>query len=77
MFTPHLKSTGRNYVTATALVVFALVFTPAVVIISGPPGYLSLALALASGATCIGLAWVKWKRSSHLFVPSIVGRGKA
>ena len=72
MFAPHLKSTGRNYVTSAALVVFALVFTPAVVIISGPPGYLSLSLALASAATCVTLAWFKWKRSSRLSVPSIV-----
>ena len=60
MFTAHLRPIVRHGVTAAALVAFALVFTPAVVIISGPPGYLSLSLAMASGATCISLAWVKW-----------------
>jgi hypothetical protein len=72
MFETSQKSTGTRYTTTVAFLVMAFIFSPAVLIVSRPMGYLSISLAVACSAGCIALAWVNWKRSSQLFIPSIV-----
>ena len=74
MFDPPLKSTGREYTTTIALLAVAFIFIPAVVVAERLFGYLSLSLALAGSALCVTLAWVHWKRSSQLTMPSIAIR---
>ena len=71
MFDPSHKATGTAYTTTVALLLVAFVFSPVVLVASRPFGYLSLSLAIASSALCVTLAWVSWKRSSQLSIPSI------
>ena len=72
------KSTGTRYTTTVALLTVAFIFSPAVLFVSRPVGYVSVALAIAFSALCVTLAWVNWKRSSQLFIPSIaIQRGTA
>jgi len=71
MFEPHQKSTGTGYTMTVALVAAALVFSPAVLFMSRPFGYGLASLAVAFSALCVTLAWVNWKRSSKLTMPSI------
>jgi hypothetical protein len=72
------KSTGTRYTTMIALLSVAFIFSPAVLFVSRPVGYVSVALAIACSALCVTLAWVNWKRSSQLSIPSIaVQRGTA
>lgn len=71
MFDPHQKSTGTGYTTTAALLAVAFIFIPAVLVVSRPFGYLSLSLAIACSALCVTLAWVNWKKSSQLSIPSI------
>lgn len=72
MFQASQKSTGTGYTTTVAFLLAALVFSPAVLIVSRPLGYVSVSLAVASSALCITLAWMTWKRTSQLSIPSIV-----
>ncbi len=65
------KSTGTGYTTTVALLIMAIIFCPAVLIASRPIGYVSLSLAIACSALCVILAWVNWKKSSRLTIPSI------
>ena len=71
MFDPSQKPTGTSYITTVALLALAFVFSPAVLVISRPFGYLALWLAIACSAVCVTLAWVNWRRSSQLSIPSI------
>lgn len=71
MFALRQKSTGTEYTLTVALLAVAFIFSPAVLVASGPLGYLSLSLAVACSAICVTLAWVCWKRSSQLSIPSI------
>lgn len=71
MFNAHLKSTGREYTTTVALLVIALIFIPALVLVSRPSGYLLLSLAISCSAICVALAWVSWERSSQVSIISI------
>ncbi len=71
MFQASQKSTGTGYTTTVAFLLVAFVFSPAILIISRPLGYMSVSLAAAFSALCIILAWVNWKRSSQLSIPSI------
>jgi hypothetical protein len=71
MFDSDQKSTGTGYTTAVALFIIASIFCPAVLVASRPVGYVSLSLAIACGALCVTLAWVNWKKSSRLTIPSI------
>ncbi len=76
MFDSSRKSTEINYTTTVALLSGAFIFSPAVLAISRPFGYLSLSLAVAFSALCVALAWFDWKESSQLFIPSIVTPGR-
>ena len=71
MFESNQKSTGTRYTTTVGLLIMAFIFCPAVLVASRPVGYVSLTLALACSALCVILAWVNWKKSSRLTIPSI------
>jgi hypothetical protein len=65
------KSTGTGYTTTVAFLLVAFVFSPAVLIVSRPLGYVSVSLAIACSVLCTLLAWVNWKRASRISIPSI------
>jgi hypothetical protein len=71
MFQASEKSTGTGYTTTVAFLLVAFVFSPAVLVISRPFGYVSVSLAVTCSAICVVLAWVNWKRSSQLSIPTI------
>jgi len=71
MFDPYQKPTGNRYTMTAAFLVVAFIFSPALLILSRPLGYLSVSLALACSSLCAILAWVNWKKYSHLTVPSL------
>jgi hypothetical protein len=71
MFQASEKSTGTGYTKAVAFLLVAFIFSPAVLLVSRPLSYVSVSLAIACSALCIILAWVNWKRSSQLSIPSI------
>ena len=71
MFQGSEKSIGRGYTTTVAFLLVAFVFSPAVLIISRPLGYESVSLAIACSGLCTVLAWVNWKKSSRISIPSI------
>jgi asparagine N-glycosylation enzyme membrane subunit Stt3 len=76
MFDASQKSTGTGYTTTVALLAVALIFSPAGLIFYRPFGYMSLTLAIACSALCLGLAWLTWRRSSRLTIPSIANRSE-
>lgn len=71
MFDSHQKPTGTGYTTTVALLAVAFVFSPVVLFISRPIGYVTASLAIACSVFCAGWAWVNWKKSSQLSMPSI------
>lgn len=71
MFEPCEKSTGVNYTLTVALLALAFVFSPAVLVLSGRTGHVSIGLATAVSAFCIVLARINWTRHSRLTIPSI------
>ncbi len=71
MFDLCQKSTGITYTTTVALIVVAFVFSPAVLIMSRPVGYLSVWLAIGCSALCVAMACVTWRKFSRLSIPSI------
>jgi len=74
MFDASQKSTGTSYTTTVALLAVACVFSPAILIASRPFGYFALSTAVICSAVCLVLAFVTWKRSSQLTIPSIANR---
>ncbi len=77
MFDAQQKATGTEYTPTVALLAGAFIFSPVVLILSGPLGYLSVALAITCSALCVTLAWVNWKKSSQLTIPSIVAQERS
>ncbi len=75
MFDSCQKPTGTAYSTTIALLAVAFVFSPAVLVVSRPFGYVALSLAVACSALCVTLAWFNWRKSSRLSIPSIAPRG--
>lgn len=71
MFDSQQKSTGTRYTMTVALLVGALIFSPAALIVAGSTGYVAVSLALACSALCVALAWINWKRRSELTIPSV------
>jgi len=71
MFDSSQKSTGTEYTPTIALLAVAFVFVPAVLLATNSWGYMALSLATVCSTACVGLAWLKWKKSSQLFIPSI------
>jgi VIT1/CCC1 family predicted Fe2+/Mn2+ transporter len=70
MFDTQQKSTGTGYTTTVAFLVVAFIFIPAALVFAGNYGYVSVSLAIAGSAICVGLAWTNWKKS-QLSMPSI------
>ena len=68
------KSTGTGYTTTVALLTVAFIFSPAALVVLRPVGYASVSLAIACSGLCVILAWVNWKKSSQLSIPSIVSQ---
>jgi hypothetical protein len=71
MFDSDQKSTGTGYTTRVALPIMAVIFCPAVLVASRPVGYVSLSLTIACSALRVTLAWVNWKKSTRLTIPSV------
>lgn len=71
MFDSQQKSTGTEYTMTVALLIVALIFSPAVLIVSRPVGYASISVAAACSVFCVAFAWFNWKRYSELTIPSI------
>ena len=71
MFDSHQKSTGTQYTATVALLIVACIFSPAVLIVSHPFGYVSVSLALSCSALCVAFAWINWKKYSQLTIPSL------
>ena len=71
MFDKQQKSIGTGYTTTVTFLVLAFIFIPAALMFSGHYGYVSVSLAVAGSALCVGLAWMNWKKSSQLSMPSI------
>jgi hypothetical protein len=74
MFDAQQKSTGTGYTRTVTFLVIAFILIPAVLVVSRPLGYVSVSLAVAFSALCIALAWVTWKKSSQLSIPSIASQ---
>jgi len=75
MFDTQQKSTGTAYSTTVTFLVVAFIFIPAALMFSGHFGYVSVSLAIGCSALCVALAWLNWKRSSQLSIPSIASQG--
>lgn len=73
MFDPSRFSTRTGFTPSVAFLVAAFILSPAVLSVS-PLSYLTVPLAMACSALCAALAWVAWKKSSPLSVPSIAIR---
>jgi hypothetical protein len=65
------KYAGTRYTIGVAMLVVACVFSPAVLLLSRPSGYVAPALALACSVFCVAFAFINWKKHSDLTVPSI------
>ena len=77
MLESYQKSTGTGYTTTVALLAVAFIFSPALLLISRPFGYGAVSLAVACSTMCAGWAFVNWKKSSQLTMPSIITRSVA
>ena len=64
------KFTGRQYTFTVAWLAFAIVFLPAAVL-TVRPGDVGLLLATAGSVLCVAGAWLTWKKSSRLSIPTI------
>lgn len=64
--------TGADYTPTVALVVFALVFSPALLFLSGPVSEAPITAALTLSAACLAVAWFLWTRFSALSIGSVV-----
>ena len=74
MFATQQKSTGTGYTTTVAFLIVAFIFSPAALMFSGHFGYIAVSLAITCSALCVALAWVTWKKSSQLSIPSIASQ---
>ena len=62
---------GTRYTVGVAMLVVACVFSPAVLLLSRPAGYVAPAMALACSISCVAFAFINWKKHSELTIPSI------
>jgi len=74
LFDSHLKSTSRNYTVIVALLAIAFIFSPAVLLSSRPIGKWSFLFAVACSVSSVIWAWIHWRRSSRLSIPSSADR---
>jgi hypothetical protein len=71
MFDAHQTSARTGHTTTVAFLAVAFIFSPAILVISRPLGYVSISMAIACSVVCVALAWVNWKRSSPPSRPAI------
>lgn len=64
--------TGTSYTITAALLMLAFIFSPAVLYVSRPFGFISISLALLFSGLCVGLAWLTRRAHSELTIPSIL-----
>ena len=74
MFETNQQNTGTQYTATVALLVAAFIFSPALLILSRPFGYVSVVVAVVGSALCIVLAWLQWTKHSQLTIPSVLTR---
>jgi hypothetical protein len=77
MLESYQTSTGTGYTTTVALLAVAFVFSPAILFLSRPFGYGAAAVAVTCSVLCAGWAWINWKKSSRLSMPSITTKSVA
>jgi hypothetical protein len=65
MFEIQEKSASAKYTTTVALLVFAFIFSPAILLVSRPVGFGSIALAAAGSIACVAYAWINWRKNSE------------
>ena len=70
MFDTDRKSTGSHYTTTVALLVMAFIFSPALLVVSRPLGFVSVTLALAFSMLCVAFAWGNWRKHSPVPIPA-------
>lgn len=68
MFTSQ-ASTGSGYTRTVAYLAVAI-FSPAVLVVSRPVGFIAISLAIACSALCVALAWLNWRKFSRLSIAS-------
>jgi protein-S-isoprenylcysteine O-methyltransferase Ste14 len=71
MFTSHQKSTGTQYTAVVASLVFAFVFSPAVIVMSGPFGFASASIVFVLAGLGLAVACLNWKSCAQSTIPSI------
>ncbi len=64
--------TGTDYNLTVALLVVAFVFSPAMLVLSRPVGFVPAGIALGLSALCVVLARISWRRFSTLTIASVV-----
>jgi hypothetical protein len=69
------KYAGTRYTISVAMLVVACVFSPALLLLSRPSGYVAPSVALACSAFCVTIAFINWKKHSELTIPSIASPG--
>lgn len=62
---------GTRYSTTVAFVAAALIFSPALLVLSQPMRPVTAALAIASSVICLVLAWRSWRKHSRLTIETI------
>jgi hypothetical protein len=67
MFTSQ-ASTGSGYTSPVAYLAVAFIFSPAVLVVSRPVGFITISVAIACSALCVALAWVNWRKFSRLSI---------
>jgi len=77
MFDSIEKSTETGYTKLVALLSVAFIFSPGVLFVLRPFGYLALFVAIAVSITCATLAWANWKKWPDLTSPSIETHGES
>lgn len=73
MFTSR-ASTGSGYTRTVAYLAVAFIFSPAVLVVSRPVGFIAISLAIACSALCVTLAWLNWRKFSQLSIASAESR---
>jgi hypothetical protein len=72
VFDSSLHSIGREHTVTVALLVAALIFIPALAVVSRPWSY---SPAIGCSVLCVTLAWFNWKKSRTVAVaPSTEGK---
>lgn len=62
---------GTRYTTIGALLAAGVIFSPAMLVLARPIGYVSVSVAVACSTLCVALAWANLRWYSRLTIPSI------